>query len=62
MAEEKTKSKKKLLDIIVYVIICISVIVIVYFLNIFDMFSKAEFSTQDCDSASGEWKNPRMTL
>ena len=47
MAEEKTKSKKELLDLFVYVLICVSVIAAVYYLNLFQMFDKAEFTTHD---------------
>ena len=47
MAEKKTRSRKDILDLFVYVLICVSVIVVVHYLNLFQMFDKAEFTTHD---------------
>jgi len=47
MAEKTTKSKKDLITIAAYALICIGVILVVYFLNNFEMFNKAEYTTQD---------------
>jgi len=47
MADKQKKSKKDLINLLVYVLICISVILVVNILNIFQVFDKTEYSSQD---------------
>ena len=47
MAEDKKKIKKELLNKLYYALICASVILVVNVLNIFQVFDKTEFASQD---------------
>jgi len=47
MFDRKDKSKKEPINILVYILICISVIIIVAFLERFDVFDKTEHASQD---------------
>ena len=47
MAEKKTKIKKDLLNKLFYALICVSVILVINFLNFFQVFDKTEFASQD---------------